>query len=184
MAIELTPQEKSHVWWSGAIKSAIHGIPQGLMLGALSAVVLFGAIVALNAIFPAFAFGLAHAMGGFLFSSSAAAAVGSAAHAIPAAALSLSALNLVPFMAFNVVGSMIGNFMTGGKIALGDYQQRVDHARNEVRIGELETREQLVEQAIGVNPKLQTILNRGPRTVESFAAAEESRGAEGQRALS
>ncbi len=179
--MELSPQERSRVWWRGALKSAVKGIPQGLLLGVLGFALLVGAIYGLAALFPVTALGLASSFGPFVFSTEAMTIIspplGSGiAAALPA--LGWSMLNPLPVIALNAVLTIAGNFISGGKIAVGDYQQQVDHAANKERIGQLEARERALEEVVGMGRTsriAQSIIARGQRTRTSFASAEESR---------
>lgn len=166
----MTERSKASVWWGGAISSAIKGIPQGLMLGLLGFGLLVGTIYLLAAI-PATAaigLGLGKAFGTFIFAE----AIPAAATALPA--LSLSTINILPVVALNAVLTVVGNFLTGGDMAVAKHQQEVDHAKNEVRINAIEGREKKIEQVLSqhlsehkreaVTPRhVQQILEQGPR---------------------
>ena len=170
--MELNPQAKSRIWWRGAFSNAFAGIPQGILLGVLGYALLVTTVFAISAAFPAVGLGLAQSFGPFLFGGAGVSAL--AAGTMPA--FSLAILNPLPVVALNAVLTVAGNFLTGGKIAIGDYQQKIDHAENVARIERLESRT--------LNPTLtpptrsralDTILAQGAKNTESFAAAEEAR---------
>lgn len=167
------------VWWRGALTSAVKGLPQGLLLGGIGFALIVGGIYAAGALgFGAAASGVASSFGSFLFSGGAAA---SAAFASGLPAFSFSLLNPLPFIALNTALTMVGNFLTGGDIAVAKHQQEVDHARNEARINAIEGREMLLEQAVDTlhpNTKWLDILQKGPRAKTGFVAAEEAAAAE------
>lgn len=146
--MELDQQTLRRVWWRGAIGAAIRGIPQGMVLGVIGAVALWG----LGTLIPP----LGAALGAFVFTTG-------------------GGLNLLPMIALNTVLTSIGNFLTGGKIACNAYKQEVEHQMNETRISALEAREQMRDQTIPQSRGLRTILARGPRAGQSFAHAEETR---------
>lgn len=202
--MEMTPQEKSRVWWHGAVKSAIKGIPQGIILGAVSVVALFGIVGCMIAfggpLIAGWGLTIAHGMGMFMLSQSGlatfttatahAAAVAAAAHATAGATtlamahaalptfLSFGSIGFAPIVAFNAILGVVGNLMNGGKIAVGDYQQQVDHAKNEHRIAHLQERELALEQVVGqdlASRNVKLILSHGPRSSQSFADAEAAR---------
>lgn len=162
------------VWWRGAITSAIKGLPQGLLLGALGFALLVGGIYAAGALgLTGVATTLGSSFGGFLFTGGANAGAAFAS-GLPPFALSL--LNPLPFIALNAALTMVGNFLTGGYIAVAKHQQEIDHARNKARIDAIEGRERLLEQAVDTlhpNTKWLDILEKGPRTKTGFVAAEE-----------
>ena len=187
--MELNPQAKSRIWWRGAFSNAFAGIPQGILLGVLGYALLVTTVFAIAAFFPAVGLGLAQSFGPFLFGGAGVSAL--AAGTMPA--FSLAILNPLPVVALNAVLTVAGNFLTGGKIAIGDYQQKIDHAENVARIIKLEARQhtmhrELVNQAIdiesqGIDGKWAKRvhserapigeLTRTPQT--SFAEAEEAR---------
>lgn len=178
--MELTPQERRRVWWGGAIGSALKGIPQGIMLGVLGYALLLGAVYALAALFPPVGLGLAGSFGTFLFANGAltTAAVGGITTVTALPALTWAAINPLPVIALNAVLTVVGNFLTGGKIAVGDYVQKIDHQANVERIRQLEGRQYVMEQIVDktTSPKIaESVLARGPRNVQSFVAAEEAR---------
>jgi hypothetical protein len=148
--MEHAQKSKSAVWWEGATSGALRGIPQGLLLGLGGALLLWG----LAAAFPVL--GLAEVFQGFLFVGETAAA----------------GINPIGFVALNTVLTAVGNFLTGGDIAVNKYQQEIDHARNEQRIHAIEGRERQVEQVVSQHlvhehhpaPRhVQKILEGGPR---------------------
>lgn len=145
MDMEIDKQTRSRVWWQGAISSAIKGIPQGIMLGLLGAGVLFGGIFLIQAFGAApLAFEIAKDFGSFLFSNAAVAEM--AAGSMPA--FGLAAINVIPVVALNAVLTIVGNFLTGGDMAVNKHQQEVDHEHNNLRIRAIEGREQQCEKAI------------------------------------
>lgn len=111
------------------------------MLGAIGFGLLVGAIYLMAAIPLTATIGLelGKAFGTFIFASQVGAAL---------PALSFSALNALPVIALNTVLTAVGNFLTGGDLAVAQYKQQVDHAHNNQRIRNIEGREQKVEQAI------------------------------------
>lgn len=152
--MEIDGRTKSQVWWGGAIKSALKGIPQGILLGIGGALLLWGLAVA----FPAL--GLFTVFEGFLFAGTA----------------TNIALNPIGFIALNTALTIAGNFLLGGDQAVAEYKGKVDHLHNEARISQLEGREQMVEQALGAQSQsVQRILAQGPRAQGSHVAAEEIR---------
>ncbi len=171
--MELDSQTLRSVWWKGAIGSAIKGIPQGLMLGLLGAGLLFGGIYALGALAPALAGSLAADFGAFLYAGTPAVATSLAAGAVPA--FSLASMNVLPIVALNMVLTAVGNFLTGGKIACNAYKQDIEHRMNEVRISQIEAREQAPAPSVAPSRTVQAIVAQGPRQQTSHAAAEEVR---------
>jgi hypothetical protein len=165
--MENDTQARSGVWWRGAASAALKGIPQGIMLGAIASVLLFGGIWAVGALgFTATATMLATSFGSFLYTGA------------PAFA---GIFNPVPIIIFNTVLTSIGNFLTGGAIAVNKYQQEMDHERNEVRISQIEAREQALEKMVGKpSATIQALVDKGPRNQQSFAeAATASKEAKG-----
>jgi hypothetical protein len=163
--MELDQQTKSGVWWKGAISSALKGIPQGLMLGLIGFAVLTGGIYLFGAT------SLVGTFGSFLFGSTAAATEAIAAGSIGSF---IGALNPLTFVALNTVLTLVGNFLTGGDMAVAKHQQEVDHAKNEVRIRAIEGREKQMEHIVArhlthdhqpqTTPQhVQQILSEGPR---------------------
>ena len=136
---QLDPQTKSSVWWRGAISSAVKGIPQGLLLGLIGFAVLTGGMYLFGAT------GLVGSFGSFLFGDATAALT-----AIEGAKIGafVASLNPLTFVALNTVLTFVGNFLTGGDMAVAKYQQEVDHAKNEVRISAIEGREKHMEQIV------------------------------------
>lgn len=161
---------KRSVWWRGALSGALKGIPQGLLLGALGFALLVGGMYAAGALgFAGAATTLGTSFGTFLFSSGTSFAAG-----LPA--FSWTMLNPLPFIALNTALTMVGNFLTGGDIAVAKHQQEVDHARNEARINAIEGREMMLERAVDTlhpNAKWLDILEKGPRHKTSHVAAVE-----------
>ncbi|MBN8542634.1 MAG: hypothetical protein J0M34_00020 [Alphaproteobacteria bacterium] len=169
--MELDKQTRSKVWWGGAISSALKGIPQGLLLGAIGAGVLFGGIYLLGlsgiSIFGFSGAGLAQAFGSFLYT-------------VPAGgvATTTSMISPWPVIALNTVLTAVGNFLTGGDLAVAQYKQQVDHEHNNQRIRAIEGREQQMEQIVArhlndanhhthetpkTSQRVQNILEEGPR---------------------
>jgi hypothetical protein len=182
--MELDPKTISRVWWKGAATSAAKGIPQGLMLGAIAAVVLFGVIAGAMLLAPTapIAMTTAQAFGGFLYSHSVAVALATEGLTMATATslvTSIASISLVPIMLFNTVLTSVGNFLTGGKIAVNAYKQDIEHRMNEARITQVEQRQlQLAPQAPARSQAVQRILANGPRNTANFAQAETERAAD------
>lgn len=169
-------KDVSRAWWKGAISSAIKGIPQGLLLGAIGFAVLTAGILALGAIAPVFtATWLAGPFGSFIFANIPAVTTAFAAHTMPA--FSLAILNPLPVIALNTVLTAVGNFLTGGDIAVNAYKQDFEHRLNETRIARIEARELQLEQSLPRSRTVQKIVEAGPRHQSSFQHAEETRDA-------
>lgn len=172
--MEIDPAEKSRVWWSGALKSAAKGIPQGILLGLLGAGVIWGALTVLPMIpvVSGIAAPIIQAFTGFIFA--------------PGATVGFLPLAPWPFVMMNTVLTAVGNFLVGGDLAVAKHQQEVDHAHNDARIRAIESREHMVEQAVGehlVQPPqrsmvVDSIIRTGPRPQQSYAAAEDAREAQ------
>lgn len=175
MGPNITTAEVSSVWWKGAFSAALKGIPQGLLLGAIGFGVLTAGIFALGAVAPAFvATSLAGPFGSFLFNMTPAIAETFAAGTMPA--FSLALFNPVPVIALNTVLTAVGNFLTGGNIAVNAYKQDVEHRMNEARISRLESRELGLDHEIPTASRTaQKIISAGPRTASSFRETEETR---------
>ncbi len=169
--MELTPQEKSRVWWSGTIKGAVKGLLVGLAIGAVSALVLQFALIPL---LPALGLpSIAEAFAGFLTLSPASAATW-AGGVVP-----LSAFSMIPLAIFSGVSAMIGNAFASGNQAVAAYQEEKTHLLQAVKINQLEGREQMVEQTVArsfaPSHNLQAGLSDTPRTSISAADAQISR---------
>ncbi len=173
--MELDQQTVGKVWWKGALEGAVKGIPQGIMLGAIGAALLFGGLYALGALGGmGVASSLAASFGTFLFST------GAATNAVAAgstlAHFSLAVFNPLPIIALNTILTSVGNFLTGGDIAVNAYKQDVEHRMNEARITQIEGRELTLQQQMQAQSRtIQNILAQGPRGATSFSKAEEER---------
>lgn len=168
MDYEIPAQEKSRIWWKGALKGALRGVPQGLLLGTLGFAVLVGGLYAFGAT------ALVGSFGTFLFSDAVA-----ASDAITAGNFGgfLSALGPAPFILLNTVLTSVGNFITGGDIAVAAHKQDIEHSMNEARIERIESREIALEQDIVATPSrvARKIIAAGPRHSGSFREAAEAR---------
>ncbi|MFM9890857.1 MAG: hypothetical protein ACKVOE_09525 [Rickettsiales bacterium] len=182
MVMELDPQEVSRVWWKGAFSSALKGIPQGLFLGLLAATAMYGLIAGMLLVGgPIGAVGLsvAQGMGGFIYTGAASQALaGATAGSALGIVTSFSSFSVAAMVALNGVLSAVGNFMSGGKIAVNAYKQEFDHKQNEARLDRIESREIALEECVTPSRHVQKILAAGPRQRDSFASAEEGRAAE------
>lgn len=173
--MDLDPAVKSRVWWKGAITSAIKGIPQGLMLGAIAAGVLIGGLYLLSAMGAAGIAGyVGTAFNYFLFNMQNAAVASQLATQTLPVVTSLAIFNPLPIIALNTILTSIGNFLSGGDSAVNAYKQQVDHDANVARLERLEGRELALEEAIATSPTIKKILAEGPRS-KSYSAAEETR---------
>lgn len=163
--MELTAKEKNAIYWGGAIKGAIAGIPQGLLLGALGFGLLAGGIYLFGAT------SLVSTFGTFLFGS-----VGAATEAIAAGNIGafIGALNPLTFVALNTVLTLVGNFLTGGNQAVAEAKQAKQNAYLDAKMMQIEGRERQVEQLVtqhlvrehepAQTPRhVQKILEEGPR---------------------
>lgn len=158
----LNPEEMSRIWWKGALKSALKGIPQGLMLGIGGACLLFSTIALLGGIgaTAGLALGISQAFGGFLYSAATTATLATAT-AVPA--FSLASINILPIVALNTVLTVVGNFITGGDMAVNTYKQDMEHKINEARLARLESHEIAPQQeaARPLSASLRRILAQG-----------------------
>lgn len=165
-----TAPSKAGIWLKGAFAAAVKSIPYSIVLGGLGALVLFGGLWALGSIpaTAAFATTLAENFGGFLY------AEGAAATAVA------STLNPIPIIALNMALNFVGGLLSGGQQAVQAYEQEQLHSEQEVRLRSLEGREKALEEAIypsRTSRAAANLVEQGPRTQTSFAAAEATRAA-------
>ncbi|MFZ4126072.1 MAG: hypothetical protein ACOYJ2_08420 [Rickettsiales bacterium] len=169
--MELTKQERDAIYWRGAIGGAIKGIPQGLMLGALAACVLFGGIYAFGFFAGPAAAQLAYGFGSFLFTTG----ISAGATTLPTIGANIFAVfNPIPVIVLNTVLTAIGNFLSGGDQAVAAAKQQKQNDYLDAKLMQVEGRERQIEQVISQHlahepqpltaPRhVQKILEEGPR---------------------
>lgn len=165
--MNLSEQEKGRVWWGGALKGALKGIPQGLLIGIGAAALL--AFVAIP-LLPGLAAGIAP----FLTFAGAPAFL-TVPHAAGAAFFP------IPLMIFNTAITMAANAVTMGNAAVQAYHQQKHNSMYEARITALEQMVPTVSQDIDLQPQasraMAEALAKGPRNEQSFEEAEQQREA-------
>ncbi len=160
--MELTPQEKSRVWWSGTIKGAVKGALMGLAIGVASALLLqFALIPLLPSLGPVF--------GAFLTMTPSAAAtwVGGIAP--------LSAFSTIPLAVFSGLSGLFSGVFSSGEQAVTAYKEQKEHALQDMKLAQIEGRGQAVSYATAPAHNLQSGLSSTPGTRISAAEAEISR---------
>lgn len=165
--MELSPQEKSSAWWSGAIGGAFKGVPMGLVV-ALGAAALL-AFVAIPMV-PA----LAPIVGSFLSFPGAPALL-----TIPVLG---TAFFPIPLLFFNTAITIASNAMTYGDAAVQTARQEKYNLMCDARIA-------AIEHKLGVAPEqepepitrsqnVSKILAQGTRPQGSHVEAEQLRDAQ------
>lgn len=159
--MELTPQERSHVWWSGTIKGAVKGALIGLAIGAASALLLQFALIPL---FPS----IAEVFAGFLTLTPSVAATW-VNGVVPAAAFST-----IPLAIFSGVSGLCAAVFSAGEQAVAAYKEQKEHALQDVKIAQI-ANQPAITRAASPSYNLQADLSRTPGTKISAAEAEISR---------
>lgn len=120
---------------------------------------------------------VAQGMGGFIYTGAASQALaGATAASALGIVTSFSNFSIAAIVALNGVLGAVGDFMSGGEIAVNAYKQDFEHKQNETRLDRIESREMALEQHIGAPSRcMQKILAAGPRSATSFQNAEEQR---------
>jgi hypothetical protein len=155
--MELTPQERSQVWWRGTIKGAVKGALIGIAAGVAAALLLEFALIPLfSELGPVFNAFLTMTPG-----------------------VSGAAFSTIPLAIFSGVSGLFGAMFTAGDQAVAAYKEQKEHALQDMKLAQVEGREQMVEQVVSramAQPhNLQAGLSNTPGTRISAAEAEISR---------
>ena len=158
--MELSVSEKRGVWLKGALKGALKETVRGLAIGFVAAAAIYLIVPPLAAAISA-ALGVPSVMGGVI------------SFVAP-----LGVFNPLPLMAFNSLISGAAGLFAGGGQAVAAHHQQKHNRRDEMKLVELDSHTQALEQTIMPSRHVQKILENGPRHQHDFKTAETLRAAE------